>query len=336
MPVHNGGDYLFAAVKSILEQQHVELELILIDDRSTDSAISNTLNQLTNQQKQLIKIIPAKQAGLVSALNTGIKQAKNPFLARMDADDIAHPQRLASQLTYLEQHTDVDICAAKVDIFSEQHDLGKGYQLYQQWLNRLINHSDIEREIFIESPIPHPTVLMSQSIINELGLYQDNSWPEDYDLWLRALINGFKFGKPDSSPLLKWRDYPNRTSRRDSRYNKQQFLRCKAFYLRQHLSQQGINEIIIWGAGETGIKLHDLLEKYFHISGFYDVNPKLKHQFKRRKPVCIIENESTEIVKPDNQQFILVAVGTRGARDRIRSFLINKQLIEGQHFIFAA
>ena len=95
MPVHNCGAYLRTAVDSMLQQQDVLLELIIIDDHSTDQAIQNL------PQDPRIRIIKSPQAGIVSALNTGLEHANYPFIARMDGDDIALPGRLYTQLKYL-------------------------------------------------------------------------------------------------------------------------------------------------------------------------------------------------------------------------------------------
>ena len=337
MPVHNGGAYLRSAVDSILGQQNVQFELIIIDDHSSDNALQ-ALNRNDN-----VRFISSNRKGIVHALNTGIDAARHPFLARMDADDIAAPNRLETQLRLLLNNPEIDICGTKVRIFREQGSVAAGYRQYQYWINSLCEHQDIEREFFIESPIAHPSAMMKTQSMLKLGGYRDSPWPEDYDLWCRALLHGMKFAKPVNRNLLDWRDHEKRLSRTDRRYATQQFLRCKAHYMTAYLEKRGISHCVIWGAGPTGLKLHDYLEEEgLRVANFIDINPKMSDRLKRGKSVYIVNNDG----KPsrddgfwnqrDSASIIIVAVGARGARSDIRAFLKNKELLEGKDFLFAA
>ncbi|MEM7357918.1 MAG: glycosyltransferase [Pseudomonadota bacterium] len=339
MPVRDGGRYLKAAVNSILQQEDVLLELVLIDDHSQDGAVQ----ALAADDR--MTVISSPEPGIVPALNAGIAHARYPWLARMDADDVAAPNRLALQLDYLLANPEVDICATRVRMFREDEEVGQGYQHYEQWINNLHLHADIEREFFIESPLPHPTVMLYRDTLLGLGGYQDCAWPEDYDLWSRALLAGLRFGKPDSAPLLNWRDQGNRLSRTDARYNKQHFLQCKAHYLNQYLQARGIHTCAIWGTGPTGLKLHDYLEQAgMMITQFIDVNPNMSGRKKRGKPVSILRpdassHELSRMFKeykgvPDT--LIVVAVSARGARQEIGDCLREFDLVEQKDFIFAA
>jgi glycosyltransferase involved in cell wall biosynthesis len=110
MPVHNGGEWLAAAVASVLAQDGVALELVVVDDRSPDGAI----DRLPASDPRL-RIIPVAGAGLVDALNTGLAVVRGHWLARMDADDECLPGRLASQLAYLKQNPEVAIAGCRVE-----------------------------------------------------------------------------------------------------------------------------------------------------------------------------------------------------------------------------
>jgi len=91
MPVHNAGRYLAAAVRSILEQNHQKLELIVVDDRSTDGAIDQLCTTLSDNR---LKVIESKGVGIIDALNFGITESRYDLIARMDSDDIAAPERV--------------------------------------------------------------------------------------------------------------------------------------------------------------------------------------------------------------------------------------------------
>jgi glycosyltransferase involved in cell wall biosynthesis len=115
MPVHNGGAYLAAAVESILTQSHANLELILVDDHSTDDAITTL-----NKSDRRLKIIASECRGVVAASNTGFTHCEGEYIARMDADDISLEGRLECQLDYLAQRREIDIAGCRVEIFSDE------------------------------------------------------------------------------------------------------------------------------------------------------------------------------------------------------------------------
>jgi glycosyltransferase involved in cell wall biosynthesis len=323
MPVRDGGKHLDIAVQSILEQTHSKLELIIIDDHSTDQSIQNLpqdprITRLNNPGK-----------GIIDALNFGLEHALNQtdceYVARMDADDIAYPERLTRQLEYQRKHAHISIVGAKVRMVGEN--VAEGYRHYEQWINGLTTPKQIALNMYVESPIPHPTVFAHREIWQRLRGYQEHGWPEDYDLWLRAHTQGMRFGKPQAI-LLDWRDQPSRLSRQDERYIKKSFYHAKIHYLAE---QRVATQFCIWGTGPTALRVHDLLDKHpVQISGFIDVAEKMIGRQKRNKPVL----SAWELEKTDN--FILVAVASRGARDDIRSHLNDRGFNEGSDYLCVA
>jgi len=327
MPVHNAGHYLQSAVTSILEQTHQNLELILVNDFSTDDAIS------TLGSDKRLRVFESPKRGIVHALNHGIAQASFPYIARMDGDDIAHPRRLELQLQFL-LDSPVDIAGTKVELFKDNGAVAKGYALYQQWINQQCTSEQIARSFFIESCIPHPSAMMHRDVLSKLGGYHNTPWPEDYDLWCRAHLQGFQFGKPETPALLQWRDHESRASRVDKRYAKQQFLQCKARYLGQWLQQRGFHHCVIWGAGPTGLKLHDYLEENaIQVNHFVDVNPKLKGVQKRGKRVDVLGLNPSAEELTSLAPIGIIAVNARGAREKIRHALNNANLIELNDYV---
>ena len=331
MPVHNGGCYLRQAVDSILNQEQVSFELIIVNDHSTDGA----LEQLPPHPA--LTIINAPDRGIVTALNRGLQAANYPYIARMDADDVAHPRRLYYQLSFLQDNPQTDICGCLVRMFNDQGAIAGGYRAYEGWINALYHHDEIETGFFIESPIPHPSAMFHHSLIDELGGYHDTAWPEDYDLWCRALLAGKRFGKPPQPDLLLWRDHSSRLSRADQRYHKQQFLRCKAHYLTRYLGQRDVENAVIWGAGPTGLKLHDYLQaEGFAVDSFIDINPALRDRLKRNKPVTVIDLKSNKQDLASIDSMILVAVSARGARAELKDYFSRQSLREREDYLFAA
>lgn len=323
MPVHNGGVYLEAAVDSILGQSCQDLELLLVDDHSTDNAITALENSDTR-----LKVIQGKGRGVVNAFNTGLACCEGQFVARMDADDISLPRRLETQLEYLEQHPRVDIAGCCVEIFSENGIQG-GLQRYQQWLNSVLNPLQVHRQIFIESPVPNPGLMVRSAAMERLGGYRDIEWPEDYDLLLRADALGMQMGKP-GAVLLRWREHDSRITHTDARYTWEQFMRAKAHFLVNHRLKG--QQLVIWGAGPTGRDLHDLIiAEGGAVEGFIDVHPRRIGGQKRGLPVWPIE-KCTEAGLP----MILVAVGAAGARKDIAAFMQQHDKAEGEDYLFVA
>ncbi|MGB1216791.1 MAG: glycosyltransferase family 2 protein, partial [Saprospiraceae bacterium] len=115
MPVYNGGTYLHTAIQSILHQKFSDFEFIIINDGSSD----NSLEIIESFEDKRIKCISFEQnQGIVAALNKGVESSKGKYIARMDADDISHPERLGKQVDFLEKRTEIGIVGTGAFIFS--------------------------------------------------------------------------------------------------------------------------------------------------------------------------------------------------------------------------
>lgn len=332
MPVHNAGSYLEDAVASILNQKKVTLELILVDDHSTDFAIKNLAKELTQDRR--FKLVLSEKRGVVAAMKAGSAYAQGMYIARMDADDISLSNRLSEQLNYLQHHPEIGIAGAQVKIISTSV-IAEGFILYEKWLNSVCLPEEIECELFIESPIPNPTAFFRRDIYEKLNGYDDPVWAEDYDLWLRAHAMGIKMGKPEGV-LLHWREHGDRLTHRDKRYHNKLFMQAKAHYLaRSHYLRK--RKAIIWGAGPTGLYLHDVLvENNVVVEAFLDVDPRLIGSLKRGVPVLHFSELNNHLTGQDNAALIIGAVGARGARDKIRKALLDMGKEEGADFLFVA
>jgi glycosyltransferase involved in cell wall biosynthesis len=321
LPVHNGGPYLAAAVQSILSQSFCDLELLLVDDHSTDGVIG-TLD-LSDPR---ISVIRNSRRGVVNAFNTGLEAANGLLIARMDADDIALAHRLEVQRGLLNAHPDIGIVGGCIEIFADQ-DVGQGNTHYQDWLNAVRSPAQIRRQLFIESVIPNPTAMFRREVLERLGGYRDVPWPEDYDLFLRADGAGIRMAKPRGT-LLRWREHPDRLTHTDGRYSRENFQRAKAHYLALHRLDG--HPFVIWGAGPGGRQMFDLLAAEGHAAGgFIEVHPRRIGGQKRGRPVW-------DMNRPGDwgRGMILVAVGSRGARVEISAFLEGTGRREGEDFLF--
>ena len=324
LPVRDGAPYLAAAVDSILSQTVRDLELLVVDDHSSDDAVS----RLSGEDPR-VTVHCNDGWGVSEAFNTGLERARGRFIARMDADDLALPARLERQLGYLESHPDIGVAGACVEIFSTSG-VAAGNRRYQDWLNACRTPGQIHRELFIESPIPNPTAMFRASVIRQLGGYGNPDWPEDYDLYLRADARGIRMGKPEGI-LLKWREHPARLTHTDERYRLERFQQAKAEYLAEY-RLRGRGPLVIWGAGPSGRLMHDLLTaRGCEVSGFLEVHPRRIGREKRGLPVWPIERAGQQPA-----EFILVAVGAAGARRKIRDFMRRCGRREGGDHLFVA
>ena len=323
MPVRNGGAYLDAAVQSILGQSHTQLELILIDDHSTDDAIA-----VLDRSDPRLSIHAAEGGGVVNAFNKGFSVCKGDFIARMDGDDISLPQRLECQLEFLVQNPSVDIAGCCVEIFSKNGIQG-GFRRYQSWLNSVRTPLEIHQQIFIESPMPNPGTMFRREALEQLDGYRDLQWPEDYDLFLRADAAGMQMGKPEPV-LLRWREHEKRLTHSNEIYSRKQFQRAKAHFLvHQRLAGR---HVIIWGAGPTGRLTHDLIAAEGGVvDGFIEVHPRRIGGQKRGLPVWPVEK-----IQETGTAMVLVAVGAAGAREQISAYMHEHKQHEGQDYLFVA
>jgi len=329
LPVRNGRRWLRQAVDSILSQTWRQLELIVVDDHSDDGAAG----ELEGIDPRL-RVLMSAGRGVSRSFNTGFAHAQGPFIARMDADDIALPGRLDAQLRYLQQHPDVDICGGCVEIFVDDGTgEGKpagGNRRYQAWLNDCRSPEAIRKELFIESPIPNPTALFRREALQRLDGYGEPEWPEDYDLFLRADRLGIRMGKPEET-VLRWREHERRLTRTHPRYDWNRFQAAKAHHLACG-RLAAVGPIVIWGAGPSGRLLHDLLrDEGIDVAGFLDVHPRRPGGYKRGLPVWPVEQ-----VDQLRSHFILVAVGAAGARAEIRAYLADRGRAEGMDHLFVA
>ena len=326
MPVRNAEATLAETLQSLKAQTRRGFELVVVDDGSTDQT-RRILEECWTVSEELVVLEPG-EVGLVEALSKGLEACRGEWIVRMDADDIATPNRLEAQWNMSRARPDLAVISSRIRSWksSPLEELGEGYRVYDTWINRLVEHEDILRERFVESPIPHPSVMFHKEAILGVGGYEERGWPEDYDLWLRCAAAGLRFGKVDEV-LLYWRDRDDRTSRTDKRYRQDRFLRCKSHHLARG-PLKGINEVVIWGAGPIGRKIGRGLDgEGIRVLAYIDIDPAKIGNHRRGVPVVGADN-----LKDFGGRVLLSAVGARGARELIRSEAAQAGWVEGDNF----
>jgi len=327
MPCYNVASTVDEAVESILAQTHSDVELIAVDDGSTDDT-RRRLETWSLRDGRVV-VLARAHGGLVESLQAGLGVCRAPLVARMDADDRSHPDRLAAQAEFLQAHPDVAVVACLVEGFPAG-DVREGFRLYLIWLNSLVAPEEIARQIFIESPLAHPSVMVRRDWLERLGGYEDHGWPEDYDLWLRMHLEGARFAKVPRV-LMAWREHADRLTRTDSRYSLENFLRAKAHYLMRGPLRQA-PAVILWGAGAMGRRLSKhLVREGAPLRAFVDIDPEKIGRQRRGLPIHSAE-DLPDLVRATRGTVVLAAVGARGARALIRSRLQEMGLVEGREW----
>ncbi|MBU1660366.1 MAG: glycosyltransferase [Chloroflexi bacterium] len=324
MPCYNTAETLTETLDSLSRQTFSDFEVIAVDDGSTDSTLATLRDWAEGDAR--FRVLSRPHGGVIAAANAGLEACRAPYVARMDADDRAHPQRLAQQVTFLDAHPGVAAVSSLVRAFPENQ-VREGFRIYIQWLNSLVTDADIRREIFVESPLPNPSVTMRADWMKRMGGYQELGWPEDYDLWLRMYLAGARFAKIPEV-LLEWREHPNRITRTDSRYSLENFIRAKAHYLARG-PLAGRDALIVWGAGMMGRRLSKQLQRQnVHLVVFVDIDPKKIGRTRRGLPIIPPKDLPVWWARYENP-VVLAAVGARGARQLIRGRLNAMGLCEG-------
>ena len=237
MPVYNAEESVLRALDSLRAQTIAELEIIVVNDGSTDG----TMELLHHQHD--IMLLDHSHRGIAAALNDGLTAASGDYIARMDADDLCHPTRMELQAAYLDVYSEIGLVGSRV-AFGGNRDKQAGYATYVDWINTLINPDTIALNRFIESPFAHPSVMFRRELFEKYGAYRDGPFPEDYELWLRWMANGVKMAKLEEE-LLTWNDPPERLSRNDTRYSVDAFYKIKAEYLAMWLRKNRHRPILV-------------------------------------------------------------------------------------------
>lgn len=325
IPCYNAADTLGEALESLFHQTFRDFEIVAVEDGSSDGTGQILENWAARDAR--LRVVSIPHGGIVRALNVGLQGCRAPLIARMDADDIAFPQRLASQVSYLADYPQVAAVGCRVTGFPPGQ-VREGFRLYIEWINTLLTDADIRREMFVESPLVHPSVMMRTDAVRGVGGYQEHGWPEDYDLWMRLYLAGAQFGKIPET-LLAWRERPERLTRTDSRYSVENFLRLKACYLAQG-PLVGRDVVWMWGAGMMGRRLSKhLLRQGVPLRAFFDVDPAKIGNTRRGLPIYPGE-ALVEWWKRFRCPVILAAVGARNARPIVRQRFCNFGLQEGR------
>ena len=326
LPARNAAAHLAAAAASIGRQTYSDYEVIAVSDGSSD-ATGALLDQWAARDDR-VRVLHCTPRGIVASLMDAAAAANGELLARMDADDVAYPTRLAEQVALLDSDASIAACGTRVR-YVPPETVREGARRYERWLNSLTEPQQLERDLFVECPIAHPTLMMRRSIYQRIGGYQDHGWAEDYDLVLRIhAADGHLANVP--SVLLDWRESYHRLSRTDERYAHAAFQRCKAHYLAG--TRLRGRPVVMWGAGPVGKGFaRALAAKGVQIAAFVDLDPRKIGQVVHGAPVI-----EPERVNEFRGCYAVAAVSGESARSEIRASLSAAGWTEIEEFCAVA
>ena len=228
LPVFNAERYLHESIRSVLAQTFKDFELIAVNDGSYDR--SQAILEEYAKRDSRVRVIFRRNTGIVGALNDGLSASFGGLIARMDADDIAHPTRFERQLDYFSTHPDVVVCGTAVHFTDPFGRLVKPCP-------RPLSHDEIVSKLYEGDggAMIHPSVMFRRESVLSIGGYREQAqWIEDLDLYLRLSECGKLANLPDY--LLNYRQHPqsvNATKSDESRWV------AKNAVLREALAKKG-------------------------------------------------------------------------------------------------
>jgi hypothetical protein len=199
MPVHNGMPYLPLAIDSILAQSFDDFEFIIIDDASTD-ATAEVLADYAHRDRRIRILTNARNLGISGAINVGLEAARGELVARMDADDIALPDRFGRQVAFLDAHPDHVVVGTSCSFID-----AAGRVTNRDFNRRAIEDWELQWIAHFWAPLVHPTAMFRGAAVRQRGLRFDSRFlgAQDMDFFARMLNAGKGFVLRE--PLLRYR-----------------------------------------------------------------------------------------------------------------------------------
>jgi hypothetical protein len=316
IPVRDAARWLGEAVRSALDECAPGDEVLVVDDGSRDDPAS------VLPVDPRLRLLTQPPLGIVAAMERGRRALDTPLVARLDADDVALPGRIAAQRAAMAADPCLGAIGGRARMRADSGVVPEGMRRYTEWVNSLANPA---LGLLVESPLFHPATLLRAAAVDAVGGYRDGPFPEDYDLWLRLVEAGWGIAAvPDDVVLL--RDRPGRLTRTDPRYARAAFGPLKRGWVGRVLLPAP-RRVVVWGAGQEGTPwIRWLLAEGHTVPAALDIKPGTT-----RHGVPVLPPEALPTLAFD---LLLVAVGARGARDEIRGRIstMRPDLVEGTNW----
>jgi glycosyltransferase involved in cell wall biosynthesis len=326
IPAKNESAFLEDCLLSIQNQSYENWEVIVVDDHSTDNTFE-IIEKFSSTDKRF-KGLTNEGNGIIEALRTAYKKASGEYISRMDADDLMTKNRVEGLLNNLLDNRQGYLAVGQVNYFSETR-LGDGFKRYEEWLNDLTSKGNNFRDIYKECVIPSPCWMIHRKDLDAVNAFDENRYPEDYDLAFRFYEAGYKT-VPCDEVLHKWRDYSTRSSRTDKNYADHTFTEIKTYYFFK--SHREIDkELVIIGAGNRGKKLSKHLTGLNESFLWVDYNPN-----KIGKDIYDIRIHSIDKINGIEDKQFIITISNDDAKKELSKTFEKANLKEMQDFFFFA
>lgn len=326
LPAYRAAATLGAALRSIERQTFDDFECVVVDDGSDDETRAIAAAFADRDARFVVQ--SGAHSGVAGALCRGLAACRGRYVARMDADDLAHKRRLERQVACLDSRPELGAVGAHVWMFPRAT-LSDGLRAHEQWLNSLGDPASVARDAFVECPIVHPTLCIRRELLSAHG-YRDAGWPQDYDLVLRLLASGVKLAVLPER-LLGWRDGPARVTRTAEYTRRERIVACKAHHLAASFLD-GTERYVLWGYGDTGRALCRALGAHGkRPHTIVELHPRRIGQRIAGAPVV-----HPSKLAPSARSKVVISVSGLAARSEARARARALGLREGEDFVVAA
>lgn len=273
LPVYNGEKYVSDTIKSILKQTYTNIELIIINDCSTDYSEEIILSFNDKRIRYYKNVSNLK---LIQTLNKGLVLSKGKYIVRIDADDIAHPDRIQIQVDFLEKNPEYILVGSKVQLL-------KNDKLVDEFIDYFEEDLDIKFAMTIYCPFIHPSVIIRKSVLVEYQIEYDSSFlhAEDYVLWIKLS----KYGKFHNlnQVLLTYRIHDEQISSKFLDFQLKQMRKIQIDYISENFPFLEKKEIDFIFFSEGICDLNIIISKLERIFSSKSLNSNAKKRFVSKK-----------------------------------------------------
>jgi len=328
LPTFNTAPYLAECLDSILAQTEQDWELIAVNNFSTDA--SPDILQAYAERDPRIRFFQNDdilgKSGVSPAMRFAFKRAGGGIITRMDSDDIMPHDRLSTMKKMLLENGPGHVATGAVRFFLEDG-VGEGFRRYEAWLNSLAISGRHFAEIYRENVLPSPCWMAWRSDLVLAAAFEEDVYPEDYDLTFRLRHAGCKI-VATTELLHHWRERPDRTSRTDAKYLDNSYLDLKAqWFLRTDYDPA--RPLVLWGAGRKGKRLAALLNTCGVPFRWVCDQPR-----KWGHIVGGVVMENFEVLSQMTDAQVIVAVAAPDGEAAIKTYLEANGQVAGRDFWF--
>lgn len=256
MPVYNNEKYLSSAIESVLNQTHKNIELLVLDDGSTDSSLSIIENYAMHNKN--IRLISRDNKGVANSIDELLKYAKGDYIARMDGDDFSFPDRIEKQLEYLKDNGDIGLVGSFVEIELTDYKNKDDVKLCEDIFNFKIDNKNPLIKFLNGYRICHGTFMCRAKIFEKVKYNINLKSSEDLDFIFNLIDKNFKVGMIEKRLYLNRVDseFVHKQKYLNEKYN-EEILKSKLKFLQSHIKNK---DVCIIGKSKYSGTLHKILE----------------------------------------------------------------------------